>query len=58
MQLGILEPSVVGDTVIRSLVERRNGAQWVMWQGVETSVYDWNPAVDFTALAPEMPSVL
>jgi NAD(P)-dependent dehydrogenase (short-subunit alcohol dehydrogenase family) len=51
MQMGILDPLVVGDTVLRSLSERHNGAQWVMWHGVETATYDWNPAVDFTAVA-------
>ncbi len=51
MKMGLLDPLAVGDTVVRSLTERRNGAQWVMWDGVDTSVYDWNPAVDFAAIA-------
>lgn len=55
MQMGLLDPMVIGDTVLRSLTERRNGAEWVMWEGVETSVYEWNPAVDFaTVVAPTL----
>lgn len=46
MEIPILDPMVVGDAVIRSLIERRNGAQWVSWEGLETSIYEWNPAVD------------
>ncbi len=58
LQLSMLDPLVVGDTVLRSLSERRNGAQWVMWHGLETSVYEWNPPIDFTTVVPPGVSVV
>lgn len=46
LDVPILDPLDVGDVVVRSLIERRQGAQWVVWEGLETSVYEWNPAID------------
>ncbi len=54
-KLGLLGADEVADTVARSLDERVNGAQWVMWDGVETSVYEWTPAVDLSGFeAPDV----
>jgi NAD(P)-dependent dehydrogenase (short-subunit alcohol dehydrogenase family) len=44
-QLGleIMAPEQVGDVVVRALHERINGAQWVVWPGVDPTPYEWNP---------------
>ncbi len=47
--LEIMHPERIADTVARSLDERVQGAQWVIWPGVETGRYDWNPAVGLPA---------
>ena len=47
-----MPPERIADTVTRSLDERVQGAQWVVWPGVESFVYDWNPAVEFPAATP------
>ena len=33
----------VADVVTRSLRERVQGAEWVIWPGIEPQVYEWNP---------------
>jgi NAD(P)-dependent dehydrogenase (short-subunit alcohol dehydrogenase family) len=41
--LEIMTPDHVAGVVMRSLNERVQGAQWVVWPGVEPRVYEWNP---------------
>lgn len=41
----IMPAERIADTVARSLDERIQGAQWVIWPGAETATYEWNPAV-------------
>ena len=36
----------VADVVGRSIGERVQGAQWVVWPGVEPHVNEWSPAVE------------
>lgn len=48
--LEIMPTDRVAEVVARSLSERRQGAQWVIWPGVPTHVYEWNPAVDLSGL--------
>ena len=43
--LEIMPTDRIADVVTRSLHERVQGAQWVVWPGVEPGVYEWNPAV-------------
>lgn len=50
--LEIMRPERIADTVTRSLDERIQGAQWVVWPGAETVAYEWNPPVDFPADGP------
>ena len=35
----------VADVVTRSLTERVQGAEWVIWPGLEPTVYEWNPPI-------------
>jgi NAD(P)-dependent dehydrogenase (short-subunit alcohol dehydrogenase family) len=44
--LDIMTPGHVAGVVLRSLTERVQGAQWVVWPGVEPRVYEWNSVVD------------
>jgi NAD(P)-dependent dehydrogenase (short-subunit alcohol dehydrogenase family) len=41
----IMTPEHVGDAVVLALRERINGAQWVVWPGVDVAAYEWNPAL-------------
>lgn len=43
--LPLMPPEHVADVVVRSVRERVQGAQWVIWPGEEPSVYTWNPGV-------------
>jgi len=43
--LDIMPTSHIADVVKRSLHERVQGAQWVVWPGTETGAYEWNSAV-------------
>lgn len=43
--LEIMPTDRIADVVTRSLHERVQGAQWVVWPGVETGIYEWHPAV-------------
>jgi NAD(P)-dependent dehydrogenase (short-subunit alcohol dehydrogenase family) len=38
----LMTPGHVAEVVIRALVERRQGAQWVIWPGQETAPYEWS----------------
>ena len=49
--LEIMPVEHVAGVVARALDERIQGAQWVVWPGVEPHVYDWNPAIDPTRIA-------
>lgn len=42
--LEIMSAEHVADVVRRSIEDRVQGAQWVVWPGVEPGTYDWNPA--------------
>lgn len=46
MGLDIMPSDHVAGVVLRSLDERVQGAQWVVWPGVEPRVYEWRPVVD------------
>ena len=46
--LDIMSPDHVANVVARSIDERVQGAQWVIWPGTEPHAYEWNPAIDFT----------
>ncbi|HEX6656662.1 MAG TPA: SDR family NAD(P)-dependent oxidoreductase [Ilumatobacter sp.] len=50
--LEIMAPEHVGDVVVRAVRERVNGAQWVIWPGVDIAPYDWNPAIRLAEPAP------
>jgi NAD(P)-dependent dehydrogenase (short-subunit alcohol dehydrogenase family) len=50
--LEIMAPEHVGDVVVRAVRERVNGAQWVIWPGVDVAPYDWNPAIRLAEPAP------
>jgi NAD(P)-dependent dehydrogenase (short-subunit alcohol dehydrogenase family) len=41
----IMPTDHVADVVARALAERVQGAQWVIWPGIEARVYEWNPPV-------------
>jgi NAD(P)-dependent dehydrogenase (short-subunit alcohol dehydrogenase family) len=43
--LEVMPTAHVADVVARSLDERVQGAQWVIWPGIEPRVYQWNPAI-------------
>lgn len=43
MGFGLLDPAEVGEVVVRSVHERPNGGQWVIWSGAEPRLYEWNP---------------
>lgn len=43
--LEIMPAEHVAGVVTRALEERVQGAQWVVWPGVEPRVYDWNPPI-------------
>ena len=43
--LPLMTPEHVADVVIRALMERVQGAQWVVWPGIEPNVYQWNHGV-------------
>jgi NAD(P)-dependent dehydrogenase (short-subunit alcohol dehydrogenase family) len=43
--LEIMPADHVAEVVARSLTERVQGAQWVIWPGVEPRVYEWNPPI-------------
>jgi NAD(P)-dependent dehydrogenase (short-subunit alcohol dehydrogenase family) len=43
--LAIMPTEHIADVVARALDERVQGAQWVVWPGVEPRVYEWNPAI-------------
>jgi NAD(P)-dependent dehydrogenase (short-subunit alcohol dehydrogenase family) len=49
--LEIMTPEHVGDAVLRALRERVNGAQWVVWPGVDVAPYEWSPALPVTETA-------
>ena len=44
--LEIMPTDHVAGVVMRSLTERVQGAQWVVWPGVESHVYEWKPVVN------------
>jgi NAD(P)-dependent dehydrogenase (short-subunit alcohol dehydrogenase family) len=41
----LMTPEHVATVVVRAVTERAQGAQWVIWPGVEPSIYDWNPGI-------------
>ena len=41
----LLTPEAVADVMIRALSERRNGAQWVLWPGLDAAEYTWNDPI-------------
>jgi NAD(P)-dependent dehydrogenase (short-subunit alcohol dehydrogenase family) len=43
--LDLMSPELVAGVVARVLAERVQGAQWVIWPGLEPRVYEWNPGV-------------
>jgi NAD(P)-dependent dehydrogenase (short-subunit alcohol dehydrogenase family) len=43
----LLTAEDVAGTMMRALVERRNGAQWVVAAGVEEHCHEWNPIAGF-----------
>lgn len=43
--LEIMPTDHVAGVVMRSLAERVQGAQWVVWPGIEPRVYEWNPPI-------------
>lgn len=43
----LLTAEDVASTMMRSLSERRNGAQWVVAAGVEEHCHEWNPIAGF-----------
>lgn len=43
--LDIMPAEHVAGVVTRALEERVQGAQWVVWPGVEPRVYEWNPPI-------------
>jgi NAD(P)-dependent dehydrogenase (short-subunit alcohol dehydrogenase family) len=47
----LMSTAHVADVVVRALVERRQGAQWVIWPGQEVAPYEWS--APFTQLTPE-----
>jgi hypothetical protein len=49
--LEIVTPEHVGDAVVLALRERINGAQWVVWPGVDVAAYEWNPALPIAQAA-------
>jgi NAD(P)-dependent dehydrogenase (short-subunit alcohol dehydrogenase family) len=49
--LEIMTPEHVGDAVLQALHERVNGAQWVVWPGIDIAPYEWNPALPVTEAA-------
>jgi NAD(P)-dependent dehydrogenase (short-subunit alcohol dehydrogenase family) len=44
--LPIMPPEQVADVVLRSVRERVQGAQWIVWPGLEPKVYEWNHGVE------------
>ncbi len=44
----IMPTDRVADGVAVALAERVQGAQWVIWPGVDTRVYEWVPAISDT----------
>ena len=50
MGLAIMSAEHVAGVVARSLDERIQGAQWVIWPGVEPRTYEWHPAVSLEEL--------
>ncbi len=50
MGLEIMTPEHVADVVGRSLTERVQGAQWVIWPGQEPRPYEPSPAIDAPAV--------
>jgi NAD(P)-dependent dehydrogenase (short-subunit alcohol dehydrogenase family) len=51
MGMEIMSPDHVGDVVVRALRERINGAQWVIWPGIDVAPYEWNPAIPVSETA-------
>jgi len=49
--LEMMRPERSADTVTRSLDERIQGAQWVVWPGSETATYEWNPVVELPSVS-------
>ena len=43
----IMSADDVAAVVVRSIDERANGAQWVIWPGQEPHRYEWALPVDF-----------
>lgn len=43
--LPLMSPDAVADVVLRSLAERVQGAQWIVWPGIEPRVYRWNHGI-------------
>lgn len=43
--LPLMGPDEVADVVLRSLSERVQGAQWIVWPGIEPRVYRWNHGI-------------
>ena len=43
--LPLMGPDDVADVVLRSLSERVQGAQWIVWPGIEPRVYRWNHGI-------------
>ncbi len=43
--LPLMTPEFVADVVAQSLAERAQGAQWVVWPGLEPRVYRWNHGI-------------
>ena len=53
--LEIMATDHVAGVVMRSLLERVQGAQWVVWPGIEPQVYEWNSPFDLEPPAIETP---
>jgi NAD(P)-dependent dehydrogenase (short-subunit alcohol dehydrogenase family) len=53
--LEIMPTERVAAVVMRSLSERVQGAQWVVWPGIEPSVYEWNSPFDLDSIGLESP---
>ncbi len=43
--LPLMEPDHIAEVVVRSLTERVQGAQWIVWPGIEPRVYRWNHGI-------------
>ena len=48
--LDIMPVERVSSVVVRSLAERVQGAQWVVWPGTDPAPYEWNPPFEPDAM--------